>query len=718
MKQVNDDQRAFEILKTRLAKDPSDPVAPQIAQALGLDHEDIRAATIVAKNPADMRNFEINEMITAKVADRKPPIQEQGVTDTERWNVKNMLSNEPEVAAKYLQDKGYQTKFAGSEILVRKPGDVNYKVIEPSNSLVTIEGKDTFPYVKSVKPNLKDLDNFSWKELARDSSDMMTDIVQGGIEAGVEAGSLFFPGSRFVTVPATTGAIEIAKQGAGKAMGIRDSMNPQEAYDQAKLAAVVGGGFHMLGRGAKAVSNTLGAVSEKVPFLRRKGNAQEILEAGKTLGVDVQPSQIMASPAVRNLQEDVTDRTFRPAGMGRRASIAKANDTAKEVAESLVADRSKASAVESGSRAAAQMTEELAEKIKPAEAIYEAYENKMGMVTVPWKGYRDKLAGYKEEYKHDKAVTALIKDVDELLPGMRDLVDLKKIRSAVGNMMQKAPFGSEDRRVLGTIYSDLTGLRTESLLKRAKGNGDGFFAQAQRDIGNADKIYKESIGSVADIMGRGKKVRGSPKAALDQFVDKTREFDLTAKVFDLKDPARLAQIKKAFPKSFEILRRQKLEDIAQRSMEKGAINFKRLANNISDIPDESLVHLFGEEAVKDKALKAKALKVIGDSIPNPSNPSGTAAKVMRGAGDVFTGGALYTAGILKALPLLLVPEIYNMSKDKLLDVISNPVTQKGLLNQLYKQSRNPVIGSALRFGAREGLQPPPEQKNGLTIPGR
>jgi hypothetical protein len=720
---VSDDQRAYEILKTRLAKDPSDPVAPKIANALGLDQDDLRAASIIAQNPADMRVYALNEKLTEKIASSKPPIMEQGVTDEERWNVKNLFQADPKEALRYLHKNGYQTKLDGEQLFVKKPGQVNYKVVEPDNTLVDwrllgkdAQGKTTWD--PSIKMTPENLSNFSIKEGVKDLSDVDLDLVQTAVEGTVGKLGKAASWAASLAIPA---AGEAARQGAANVTDNRDGYDAGEVITQGGvgLAGKIFG--ETAGKVSNATSDFIGWGAKKLG-VGPKPNAQEVMKAADVLGVKVQPSQILESNAVRNTQESIIDRSFRPAGMGRRKAVEKANETARETAEYLVADRSKTSAVESGSRAAMQVTEELAEKIKPAEEIYESYEDKFKFITVPWKEYKSKLAEYKGEFKYDKGVQGVISEVEEILPNMRDLAELKKVRSTVGNMLRKAEPGTDERRLLGQIYGDLTDMRSQSLIKRAKGTD--FYAQAKQDIEKADKIYRESIESVADVLGRGKKVRGSPKAAMEGYLEKTRENDLTTKIFDLKDPKRLQSIKTAFPKTFEILRKQKVEELAEKSTEQGVINFKRLASNLNNIPDESLVHLFGEKAVSDKALKAQALKVFGDSIPRPSNPSGTAGKVARMAGDGLIGGTLYSAGLIKALPILAVPEIMTMTKGALLDLISNPVTRKGFLLKIAKAAENEGASAAFRnLGRSEiedyrkrGLTTP--DNRGLTIPGR
>lgn len=607
-----------------------------------------------------------------------PAVNEQGVTDKERFLIKNLVSNEPEVAQTYLKKRGYDTRINNGEVEVKRPGEKDFKVIDPSD--------------------------VSFKEVFKDLTDIVGDVAQTTAETAAE----FIPGvGRTTAAPLTTAAFETEKQAIARYLGVREKYNPNEVALQAGLTAVMPSAVKYGGKAVKAAS---GGISDAIGWgakklgMGAKNNADEILKAGKELGIEIQPSQVIGSKTIRNLQEDITDRTLRPTGFFRRKAIKNANETASEVAKDIVSDRSGLDAAQAGSKAVMQMTDELAEKLKPAEEIYNKYENAFADVIPDLDGMKSQLSGYSKKFKLDKGAQSAINEADDIISQVKNLDDLKQARSAINSLKIEAQKGTQKRYVLENIYNDLTGIRSETLLKYAKEQGGEVFAQAKKDIGQADKIYRESIESVENVIGRGKTVKGSPKAALEGYFDKTREFDLTTKIFDTKDPARLAAIQKSFPKSFEILRTRKLEELAEKSTKDDVVNFRTLAQSIDKIPDESLVYLFGKDSVKDRALKAKALKTIGESIPNPSNPSGTGQRVARDVRDAATGFGIAAAlSNPWAIALAAVPEVMAMTKNELLNVISNPVTRQGFLNKIANSQieNSKALGAAGRLGAKQ-----------------
>lgn len=598
---VQIDKRAMDAI----SNDPTTEVAQAAAQKLGVGPDEIRAWQVTAKmDPNDERVASVRNKIFNKIAQNRPAADSQGVSGVDRFLIKNLVDNEPKVQEEYLKRKGFETRLTGNEVEVKKPGETQFKKIDPSS-----------------------FDIFDVTDLAGDVIEGVTSTIATGTKA---LGVIGAPATGGLSLAATSalgaalsGGFEAARQTAGKALGLRDEINSSKIAQATAMGAVIPGATKLLSKGSELVGwgiNKLRGLDD----IKLRPDSEAVKEAAKKLGATPTPGQLFEHRYVQQLEESLRQSEGTLGGWQIRRAMRKNIKASKEAANAIVESASNKTAFQSGDMAKEQIREEFAEIIKPAEAIYDKYEalfknsdlkpNLLKIKTAIKGGQSDIL---------DPEAQAVLKQVEKtFLPRIKNLDSLKQVRTLVGQNIE----GSNNpavKKVLGKIYGALTEVRSDTLKKGGEKFGADDIAKAiANDIETADFLYRGAAEQLQEtIFTGGKKMRGGLKGALDEFLNKTPEIDLINKILKENDPKKIAYVKEVFPKAFETLRTAKVAEIAKAAETKGEVSARKLVNAIDGMPPETATLIFGQHAME----KANALKKFLDSIPGKEvlGPSGS-----------------------------------------------------------------------------------------------
>lgn len=470
---------------------------------------------------------------------------------------------------------------------------------------------------------------------------------------------------------------------AGQTMqGLAQGAFTTEAKDSNEFIRDVGG--------SGLLSGSFGAASSLWKGAKAAKNAGEVSKAAAAIGVKPTPGMLYDDVGVKTRESVLYQTQGRIGGVNLRSQIKGNIEAMNEAAEAIVSKASGKTAFESGDAAGQALKQSVAKKLEPAEAIYEGYEKRFRLFKPKTKPIADFISEAKEKFKFSKPAVASLDEFAEAVPQVKNLDDLKRLRTGVGAALSEAKLARNPEQVkaLGSLYDKLTEARSDALLTRAKGEGEAFFKGAKQDIENADAIYRGVIKEVETaVLGRGKQVKGGPKATINTFLEKTPEIARINKIIRTNDPKQIAAVKAAYPKAFKILRQAKVQEIVERSQTSGTLDPRKLAATIHKLPRETAELLFDGDAL----LKAKALKTVIDARPPMVGPSGT------------PGGIEKFQSLLD--PREWIGQVNSLSKDVLQKIVTNPDTAKAVARGL--------VLSANRKD--KGLTPPTD---GLQVPGR
>jgi hypothetical protein len=587
-----------------ITENPQDQRTPAIMQKLGIDEQSVAAWKYAKENPSDKRAIPLRNKVYNQIAEKRPAADSQGVSDMDRFLIKNLVDNEPKVQEEYLKRKGFETRLINNEVEVKKPGDTEFKKIDPS-------GFDLF-----------------------DVTDLAGDVIEGvagAVTTGAKAlGLIGAPATGGASLAAASGigglvsgGLETARQVAGKQLGLRDEINKSKIAQNTAIGLAMPGAGKLLSK----VSEGAGFLINKIRGLddiKLRPDSEAVKEAAKKIGAAPTPGQLFEHRYVQQLEESLRQSEGTFGGWQVRRAMRQNVKASKDAANAIVEAASKKTDFNSGALAKDQLKEEFAEIIKPAEAIYDKYEslfknsdlkpNLLKIKTAIQNGKADIL---------DPDAQSVLKQVEKnFLPRIKNLDSLKQIRTLVGENMRSTN-NPAAKKALGQVYGALTEVRSDTLKKGGEKYGASDIAKTiADDIETADFLYRGAAEQLeATIFTGGKKVKGGLKGALDGFLNKTKEIELINKVLVENDPKKIAYVKEIFPKAFETLRTAKIADIAKAAETKGEVSARKLVNAIDGMPPETGSLIFGQHAME----KVGALKKFLDSIPGKEvlGPSGS-----------------------------------------------------------------------------------------------
>jgi len=648
-----------------VVKNRKDPRAPMVLKTLGVDETFADAWKWTQDNPDDKRAPEVRNKVFLKIAETRPAIQEQVVSNVDRLVIKNLIDREPEVQQKYLERKGFNVRFKDGQLQARKPGETAFKVIDP-------KGIDLF-----------------------DATDILSDIVEG-LASGVASGAKVLgalsapttgPGGLLVGSAlggAATAGVEAAKQGLGLAIGAREDISGTEIAKAGALGAALPLGLGALGG---VVKRGGGALARAIGFkgVTARAGTEAVEEAAGTLGVKSLPAQRFEGVAK---QQSLVEQSTGLAGRGIRKQIEENKKQLGEIADSIVKDASARAPSEVAEQVEKQVISDVAEKLAPAEALYRKWETPFKFIKPKTEGVRDVLEELKKEVKFRPSAKRIVDDAEAQLDEVGSLAELKDWATGVGDEIR----GKLPTAKLGNV-SKLTAAandaRDETLLAQAKLQGDDIFIEASEDIAQASKIWRETIGEVEEsLLARGKKVKLGPKKETAKIFEGGTELSRVNKLFQTASPKRLERLKTNFPEAFEELKQLKISEIAQRAEVAGQVDPKKLAKIIDKLDPKTARLMFDDDAI----TKSKALKTFLDSVTSTREivgPSGTPA-----------GFELFNRLPIPGINLI-TREINSLSRSATLKFMTDSVARQDFISRVGRLIQSELV----KTGAFVGTAP-------------
>lgn len=641
--QIEQDNKMLDII----ADNPDHPRAGEVMQKLGVDARDVKMWGLVKSNPDHPKAIAVRNKIYEKVANTRPALSE-GLTGTDRLVVKNLLNDSEGLQVKYLTENGFNVRKTKDGLQVRRADESAWTPVDPS-------GFDLWDFGDVIV----DAAEAAAGGIATGAK------VMGAIGAPATGGSSILAGS--LVGGAATAGVEWLKQLAGIGLGIREETN-EEIGKKFLEGAVIPAGLSVIGKGLQKTGKAIGWGLGKAGIAKLKPNAQQIQEAAKVVGTKPTPGQLFATPSIVKREAFMAQESSRLAGMPLRATIKANKEAMEETAESLIADVSTRTSFEAGELAEKQILDSISEKLAPAEAIYQQFDEL----------FKDTMAytGNIRSTWDDLIVEGIGKDTLAKFKNIDDLVslqDVKKFREVIGRRGLFAHPDPDVRYAAKKLYAAATEDRADTLLKQAGKMGEDALEQ----IKQADSIYKKTAGEVEAVFGKASRgVKGTVK----NFFEKTPEIQRISKIIKTNDPKKIQAAKEAFPEAFETLKDAKLNEIFRRGITNGRVNTKRLTKAILDLPEETARLLFNESALE----KVKALQLLAQEAPEMFNPSKS--------GEFIE----FAKGMVNPVTFI-IKQLDGLGRVTIQRAVTNPAVRKDLIGNIGKALDSEIAKSAALF---------------------
>lgn len=551
------------------------------------------------------------------------PTQEQGVTDEERRIVKNLIDNDPQAIESYLKKKGYgNVAFQRGQWLVQKPGDKNWKVVDPYG----------------FDPG--------------DFSDHLFDLVEG--TASLAATGLKSLPALGIAGGAISGGVEAGKQFLAKGAGAR------EEYDPARIAASTG-----IGAATEMIAGKLSGLGDIRPVKKPLPELKRIEEAAKVLKTAPTPSQKFQSIDVGKAEEAIREAPGYIAGSTVRARTDIGFQEGRRIANEILEDAEEQTNAQLSESMRSSILDSVSRRQTSLGMRYEKLDEMFGDYPAETSGIIEHLSDIRERMQGAPQARSLIDNaINELKKHVSNLRDLRNFKTS----MQESARMRDIHPRLAYVYREAAGAAKdeEEALMHAyvldlpepdKENWVQFLRETDADY----RKLAEDVKSV--ILRRGAKMKLSPEGMAETEFNKMSPSQTVSRIFDIKDPKRLKELSERFPEAFENARRAQLFKILDKHQmgQTGIVNPKGVFNEILNLEPKTAELLLGDEAIG----KAKLLASYFNAFHPMYFPSGTP----RGMKTQAMGNILEQ---LKAMPISLY-----------LTMLTNPITRRAVFNKMW-----------------------------------
>ena len=427
---------------------------------------------------------------------------------------------------------------------------------------------------------------------------------------------------------AIAGAAELGTQALGKATGVREEFNLAEVGRKAAIGTVVPPAIEGLGRvikgGFQAGSKAMFGAKTGV---RKPIDKPGIEAAQELIGGKATPGMLTRDKAIRETESLLSKQPLGLGGTFVRKQMSVNKEARIAAAEGLVANKTGRSAGEVGKSFKKNIIEDVANKLKPAEKLYEEVAKATGDIGANTSSVTEVLAklGPKANLSPSSEVSNLLLKVEEKLPLLKSVDDIKTFRT---NLMRSiSPTASPDiRAAADEIYSALTKARSDSFTSGVR-NLKGQFQPAAMTkllgkIKEADGIYSDTARLVQTaLLAEGKKLKGGVKHAVREALKIDSE-KAVKEFLPTQGSVRTQALEQLSKRGFDDLVSGKLADIAKKAStgEFGEVNPLRIAKEVGNVAPELAKQIWGKDGVEI----AKALEKTIRAMPKDLNPSGSA----------------------------------------------------------------------------------------------
>lgn len=418
------------------------------------------------------------------------------------------------------------------------------------------------------------------------------------------------------------GALGLAGEGAGQVISkvpalVRSGVNAARGSSKAAAPMVVDDAGKQLSFDDVGFSQT------------PKPNASEISGATKRIsGVDATPGMISANPNIQNV-ENVLSQTPTIAGEKVRASYAPIRKGLEETTERLAGSPG-GSAFEAGEQFKQGVTKRISEKVKPLSSQFEKIRESSRYIKPSQDSLNrsaDRLLKQDLAEFSDLPQGQAIKKYAEMIRGAKNLDSLKQLRSSVGDDISAAinTGDGQTAMALGKVKGAIQRLERREILKSAidsmptKKQGEAAAKELIADLKGVNKGWRALMTELESIAKAGGINKISSPGHLSRLIDNMPSEKLAQKFFNTKNYQGLKDLKKFLPDEFEILRQNKLSEIAGKSMTKGSPDPVKLLRNIKNMGKEARQIVFGEGSEQ----MLKDMETVIDSFPGKVGASDT-----------------------------------------------------------------------------------------------
>lgn len=670
----SDDEQALEWVAGN--RDHNPEKASKVMEKLGLDSYDVDAWEFVSNNPNYPKAVDIRNKIFTKMTEGLMPLDKsKGYPAIDRIAIKN-LADEGDVKtiSSYLKSRGLVTRIKEGQLEAREPENDFYVRIEPT-----------------------DIDKFDFAGWAKEAALDVTDVGKELIDMGVVT---FATGSKVIGttlfglpgLAATSAAsalaeasVEAGKQALAYKLGLIPKLEPDKVRVAGEDGFLIPGVTGLTGKVLEGFGAVLGKIANKIGGVKLKPNASEIIKQTESLGggAKATPGQIFEDPGIIKLEESIVKSgDYQMSGLvtGLPKQVQTNKKAAIEKAQNLVKNRSHREDYDAGFKVGELLVKETEKKLEPAEKLYNEVVDALGGVWANKRALLDGIKRSKEKMKYSDDAIAFIKRFEKKINTVKSLKDLKEFRTQI--LKDVKPGDSSNVKIAANeLYAAATEVRKESVLIAMRDLRGRFLPGQEKilltKIKQADAFYRNAAEDVRKaLVGRGKKLKTSPRQTVKDFVIEQKEIDRINEIIKTEDPRKIQHVRKAFPETFEVLRKQKIEQIAQKAEINGVVDPKRLAQAITNLPLRTQILFFGAKGTRD----AKALISYLNSLPAPFNTSNTK-------------NAIEFSKILNPLA-----QASSLGQGLLMDIIANTQLGTSWIQKTGKGLSSPLLKGGLTGG--------------------
>lgn len=478
----------------------------------------------------------------------------------------------------------------------------------------------------------------------------------------------------------TLGGGKVAKfaQEGGKLVNLT-----KQAEEAAKLAKAASKAPQIIENGAELVPGSLPMVGEfadeakNAIKLANEGGARtpeeiaKIKEAARAIGIEPTPGMLSNSPALRAAESSL-DQSPSIGGMlvrngksgttqfrkGLGAAVEKFGDAASEMSK-----------VDVGNAVKSDIMETLKAKYEPIASKFETIRESTENIDLADKpkliASRSILRQKAVQLAPDSTWGNKAQQYANRILNAQSVDDLKQLRTMAQAEARNAADDNEIR-VLDYIAKRLEALEGATIKRAAtsqaanEAEGAKIGSQLVGDLRSARKEFRGLMEPVGQI---GKDAGLKRSRSIKDFVRTIEEIpseQLGDRLFKTNNVKALSLLKKEFPTSFDLIRKQKIADIVGKASLKGEIQPGKLVKVLKALTPESRAVLFDSPDI-NKSIDA--IETILNVLPDKIGPSGTpqGMMAMQMADLPFQGRELLRFGQYKTLqnPSLPISKVIN-----------------------------------------------------------
>lgn len=440
-----------------------------------------------------------------------------------------------------------------------------------------------------------------------------------------------------------------AALGAGlvkSAQNIGQQKTTKELFQEPAVEMARGAAMEMGGQlASKGLSKAAGLVEKgarKAAEIIRptvvKQNAQQIIDAGKTLGLEITPAMLddSSNSLVQRLESHLAKS---PSFAGK--SVAEKQKTIYEglqtAVEGVTKEQTTLTPFQVGEKAKSGMVASVGEKLDAPVSKFENVLSSTQNIPVEERLSErlvksiEKIPAYRLTGGAGKPSKYI-----EMIRNAQNADDVKVITTMINRDLSpdNKALDSTEKFVLGEMKDKISRFEQSTIMRSAvqqakdagmrQSTGKKIGSEIVQELKTARKEYREVSKELSDVAkDAGLKVK-NPRAFVDE-VERLPSEKIQEKFFNTENNRLLMNLKKSFPDEFELLKQGKIKEIAESSVNntaagQGEISAQKFMNEIRKLNPEAQQMLFSEEALKT----ISAIDTINKAIPKNFNPSGTA----------------------------------------------------------------------------------------------